>query len=178
MLVLINGAPGSGKTTLARRHADAHPMTLSLDVDTVRSLVGGWREQAGPAGLLARLALGMAELALGEGDDVIVPQFLGRPAFIRALADLAGRAAVPFLEVQLGLPAAELLRRYRSRPETGIHHRVAEADHDRLIRDAAARLDRIRTERPATVVLPPEPDPFCRLGELVEAGRRARPEAG
>ena len=39
-LVLINGAPASGKSTLARMYADEHPLTLALDIDVLRAMLG------------------------------------------------------------------------------------------------------------------------------------------
>ena len=82
-LLLINGLPGSGKSTLAARYVAERPLALCLDVDVVRGLLGAWSDRPHEAGLLARrLALAMARLVLGEGRDVVVPQFLARPAFI------------------------------------------------------------------------------------------------
>ena len=43
----------------------------------------------------------MARLALGEGRDVVVPQFLARPAFIGELEALAGELGAEFVEVVL-----------------------------------------------------------------------------
>ena len=57
-LVLINGTPGSGKSTLARRLAAdpaiSPPLTLVLDIDVVRGMLGRWLETPGDAGMLAR----------------------------------------------------------------------------------------------------------------------------
>lgn len=41
-LVLINGAPASGKSTLAQMYVDEHPLTLALDIDVVRAMLGRW----------------------------------------------------------------------------------------------------------------------------------------
>ena len=91
-LLLINGLPGSGKSTLAARYVADRPLALCLDVDVVRGLLGAWQEHPHEAGLLARrLALAMARVALHEGRDVVVPQFLGRPQFIGELEALARR---------------------------------------------------------------------------------------
>ncbi|MDR7312720.1 putative kinase [Nocardioides luteus] len=49
-LILINGMPGVGKSTLARRFAADHPGTLVCDVDVLRTFVSGWRDDSsGPA---------------------------------------------------------------------------------------------------------------------------------
>ncbi|MGH4020323.1 MAG: AAA family ATPase [Pseudonocardiaceae bacterium] len=101
-LLLINGLPGSGKSTLARRYGDEHPLSLCLDIDVVRGLLGSWKDQPSEAGLLARrLAAAMARVALGEGRDVVVPQFLARPGFIEELQVLADELGVKFVEVVL-----------------------------------------------------------------------------
>jgi predicted kinase len=101
-LILINGAPGSGKSTLARRFADEHPLTLALDIDVIRAMLGGWLDQPVEAGLIARrMALQMARLQLGDGRDVLVPQFLGRVDFVLELEDLCRQIGADFVEVAL-----------------------------------------------------------------------------
>jgi hypothetical protein len=39
---------------LAQHYVDDHLFVLNLDVDRLRSLIGGWRADPTPAGLLAR----------------------------------------------------------------------------------------------------------------------------
>ena len=53
-LVLLNGAPGSGKSTLARLYAERHPLTLALDLDLLRSMLGSWLDEPTEAGLITR----------------------------------------------------------------------------------------------------------------------------
>jgi predicted kinase len=82
-LVLINGAPGIGKSTMARRYAEDYPLTLVLDIDQVRGMLGRWLETPSEAGVLARrMAIEMAGVHLRGGHDVVVPQFLGRIDFV------------------------------------------------------------------------------------------------
>jgi predicted kinase len=146
-LIVINGPPAAGKSTLARRWAAAHPRTLALDVDAVREQLGDWRADPHAAGRAARdIAAATAESHLAEGHDVLVPQLLARPEFPDRLAALAGPG---YLEVVLTLPRAESLRRYASRWRAGddpVHGRGPEPDldeigalYDRVVAFAAGR---------------------------------------
>ena len=126
-LVLINGAPASGKSTLARRLADERALTLVLDLDSVRADLGRWAEDPVAAGHAARLlGLAMAETHLGAGEDVIVPQFLQRVDFVLSLAKAARRAGAEFVEVALVSDPAEAARRFAARADsTEANHRDA-----------------------------------------------------
>jgi adenylate kinase family enzyme len=53
-LVLINGTPGSGKSTVAAALADRVPMMLALDVDGIKHALGRWEDDATAAGHHAR----------------------------------------------------------------------------------------------------------------------------
>lgn len=101
-LIVLNGAPGCGKSRIARMYAEDHPLALNLDVDRIRDLIGRWEEQAYEAGLHARaIALAAADVHLLSGRDVVVPQFLGRPEFAEQLEELAELADAEFHEIVL-----------------------------------------------------------------------------
>lgn len=133
-LILINGAPASGKSTLAQMYVDEHPLALALDIDVVRSMLGRWLDHPVEAGLIARgMALEMARVQLSAGRDVLIPQFLGRLDFLLELENLAHQAGADFLEVVLvndSQDAADRFARRSHHPETSAH------------RDAQALLDR------------------------------------
>jgi predicted kinase len=117
-LVLLNGPPAIGKSTIAQRYVDDHPLALNLDVDGLRSALGQWSEHGDESGLLARsLALAMARTQLSAGYDVVVPQFLGRLPFIVALEDLAAEMSADFYELVLLDSKASSLRRFSRRTE-------------------------------------------------------------
>lgn len=91
-LLLLNGLPGVGKSTVSAALAASRPGTLNLDVDVVRALISG--DPATTAEPARALGLAMAVEHLGGGRDVVVPQLVARPdqvsRFERAARDGGG----------------------------------------------------------------------------------------
>jgi predicted kinase len=134
-LILLNGPPACGKSTLARRYVEDHPLALNLDVDRVRSLIGRWRDDPPAAGLLVReIALAAAHTHLASGHDVVVPQFLGRMTFIEQLERLAREVGATFHEIVLLDSKENMLRRFveRSRAAAEPAHVEAQAMLERM----------------------------------------------
>jgi predicted kinase len=154
VLLLINGAPGVGKSTLAQRYADEHPLALIIDIDSIRTRLGQWAI-FDESKLIARdLALALARSHLLSGHDVVVPQYLGRPEYRERLERVATEIGVPFVEVLLTDDVERITQRFRERraefASTGAAHPEGDltdeavatevaAANDRLLRDATAR---------------------------------------
>lgn len=117
-LVVLNGPPGIGKSTLSARYADQHPGTLDLDIDRLHVLIGGWRGLGGRIhDVLRPIALAMASAHLAAGRDVVVPQHLGSAEDVDAFDRIAQANGAAFSEVVLLDDRAAALERYRRRPD-------------------------------------------------------------
>jgi predicted kinase len=154
VLLLINGAPGVGKSTLAQHYADDHPLTLIIDIDSIRTHLGQWAELEASRLVARDLAVALARAHLLDGHDVVVPQYLGRPEFRERLQLLAKETNVPFVEVLLTDDADRITQRFRERraeytrtgaqhPEGDLEDEAVETEvaraHDLLLRDAQSR---------------------------------------
>jgi len=129
-LVLLNGPPASGKSTLATRLVRTRPMALNLDIDLIRGQLGAWTDSPADAGVVARrLAIAMAATHLGDGHDVVVPQFLAHPEFIVDLAGTARRVGADFVEIALIVTRTETIDAFagRSARPDNQQHRDAHA---------------------------------------------------
>lgn len=161
-LILLNGPPASGKSTIATRLVAERPLALNLDVDAVRGALGSWIEQPHESGLAARrLAIAMATTHLAEGHDVIVPQLLMRETFALELEVAAGRSDARFVEIALMAGRPDTIDAFESRsasPENQQHRdaqRLVEQSggpqqvgemHDRLVEFLATRPNARRVE--------------------------------
>jgi len=154
-LILINGAPGSGKLTLADHLAQDRAMTLALDVDWIKHSLGRWDDDPAGSGLHARrLALAMVREHMRAGYDVVIGQYLAKPTFIEQLEHLATELNVRFVEFILNVNATVLAERLagRSNSPTRPEHQVNNSlvgpeDADHLVKS----LEGLRRTRPTAI---------------------------
>ena len=158
-LILLNGAPGVGKSEIARLYIVEHPMSLLLDVDSLRTNLGQWQQHEESKLAARELAVVLAAAHLERGRDVVIPQYLERMYFIEKLAELAESVGARFVEVLLDAPAEVVVERFWQRRRSlvsGAPHPESDLPDDaveRFIYEAVRRLRAIAAERPATHVV-------------------------
>jgi len=161
-LLHLNGPPGIGKSTIARRYADDHPGVLNCDIDLLRTLIGGWSDDFERAGSLIRpAAIGMIEGYLAGGHDVVLPQLLVDPAEISLFEACAARADADFVERLLMDDRERVVERFNRRDDTGpvaawhaeVRAVVAARGGDEALRAWHAALCALAADRPRTVVI-------------------------
>lgn len=151
-LILLNGMPGIGKSTIARRYAADHPGTLVCDVDLLRTLVSGWENDFPGAGALIRpAALGFIGGYLAESGDVVLPQLLSRIFELERFERVALAAGAGFVEVMLIDETYDADRRLRARAagSQGWANPVLHVSEDALA-GYRAGLAQVLRARPAT----------------------------
>jgi predicted kinase len=180
-LIHLNGPPGIGKSTLAKRYGDEHPGTLVLDIDELRAMVGGWRDDFRGAGAAIRTAaLAMVTAYLRSGGDVVVPQLVARPDQLDRFRGAATEAAAGYVCVLLMAPEPDdVVRRFRARSVvagddpwlTRVEGVVAEQGGDAaLLRDHQI-LAALAAEDP-TIVTVPSTDPDATYAAMLLALER------
>jgi len=161
-LIHLNGPPGIGKSTLARRYVEDHPGVLNCDVDRLRTLIGGWEADFLAAGELIRpAALAMIEAYLAQGHDVVFPQMLVRPDEVARFELAATNAGARFVERVLMDSAASSVARFARRGASEAHDPwhdqvraiVVAQGGEAALAGYHAALEQLVRDRPSAVVI-------------------------
>ncbi|MGI8523331.1 MAG: AAA family ATPase [Nocardioides sp.] len=115
-LIHLDGPPGVGKSTLARRYGADHPGVLVCEIDLVRTMVARWEDDPVDAGERIRTAaLALIGAYLADGGDVVLPQLMANPVQVARFAATAEAAGATYHRLVLTAPIDEVVRRFRGR---------------------------------------------------------------
>lgn len=115
-LIILNGPLGIGKSTLASKFAEEHPLTLRLDIDDIRTYISHWREQADQSAISSKqMALAMTKVHLSLGYSVVIPQIVRKTEFFEQFEKVSYETGADFFEVLLLAEKEEAIRRFKER---------------------------------------------------------------
>jgi predicted ABC-type ATPase len=115
-LIILNGPLGIGKSTLAKRYADEHPLTLMLDIDDVWAMISHWRKQKDTSAPLSKeIALAMARINLRARHDVVIPQILQTTELADSFKALAEECTADYYEIMLIVDKDDAINRFIQR---------------------------------------------------------------
>lgn len=134
-LVHLNGPPGVGKSTIAAALVERRPLALALDIDVLRTALGGWAEQPASKAVARDLGFAMAARHLAGGYDVVLPQLVVRADVVTAIEAIASPPA-SLQEVVLVADRDQLVERLRHARPQRPHPR-----HQFTIDDLAGEID-------------------------------------
>lgn len=115
-LILLNGNPGMGKSTLAQRYVDDHPMALNLDIDKLWHMMGKWQSNMPQSEIQKyRLASSVAKTHLLEGHSVIVPDLIQKVEYYLDFQVIAEDSGAKLHEVVLLSSVHDAIQRCKKR---------------------------------------------------------------
>lgn len=119
-LILLHGFAGVGKTTIAERYVNEHPLAMNLEGDRIIVMLGQWiKHEAKARELIFKLSQSMISTCLEAGHDVIAPMLPTNPEHIRTFEQIARTVGSEFFEVVLAVERDEAIRRLMKRGTWG-----------------------------------------------------------
>lgn len=119
-VILLNGFAGSGKTTLARKYIDAHPLSMVIEGDELIANIGDWLDNEDTArSLVFSLTKNMISTAVKSGHDVVVPFLVTRGEEVAEIEETALSSGAQFYEFYLATHKEHAIQRLLDRGTWG-----------------------------------------------------------
>jgi len=154
-LILLNGAAGVGKTTIAEHYIAEHPLTLSISRDEIIVMIGQWfKHETAAKSLTFELIKSMAITHLRRGHDVLLPYLLTDATRAEAFEKIAKDLNIDYKEILLHTTKEDAVQRLLKRgtwgeagstPVTAATRPIIEALYDTMMRET--------NKRPQTIVI-------------------------
>lgn len=119
-LILLYGFASSGKTTLAKKYTDEHPLSIAVEGDQIISMMGQWRKHEEKAReLVFEHTKSIVKNHLSAGYDVLLPYLLTNPDHTKKFEILAKELSIPFYEIYIEIKRDDAIERLLARGEWG-----------------------------------------------------------
>lgn len=151
-LIIIYGFAGVGKTTIAKRYINEHPLVLNIEGDGIIVMLGQWithEEQARE--IVFALTKSMISIHLKSGRSVLLPYLLTKASHAEEFENIAKKHGAHFFEIQLFLNKEAAIGRLMERGTWGADEPpLAEKEmpvinqlYDTMVEEMAKRLNTI-----------------------------------
>ena len=177
-LIVLNGPPGVGKSTIARRVRDDRPLSLLVDFDELWLLLGDWQHNDKAQELAVAAGLAMARAHLHAGYDVVAPQFAVGQDFFDTIDALVGETSADCHEIVLTGRPERVAARFRQRRadrtlagESDVSTNIPDDRIDEVITRATQELTALAEARPHTTVVSTDGDvdsTYLRVREVLQ----------
>lgn len=155
---MLYGFAASGKTTLAKRYIDDHPLTIAIEGDEIITMIGQWRNnEVAARNLVLEHTKSITKNHLRAGHDVIVPYLLSDSTHSDYFAMIAKEQNVSFHEIYIKVEKTEAVNRLIKRGRFGEEgsRKLSEDDRPMLI-ERYEHMEKAMSHRPDVVTISSE----------------------
>lgn len=119
-VILLNGFAGSGKSTIARKYVDTHPLSMVIESDELIVNIGDWLAHEDQAwSLVFSLTKGMVSTALALGHDVVLPYLVRDANRAAEIEKIVQDSGAEFYEFYLSVPKEHAVQKLLDRGTWG-----------------------------------------------------------
>lgn len=119
-LIILYGFAASGKTTLAKKYTDNHPLSMMIEGDEIINMMGEWRKYESEArNLVFSHTCSIVKNQLQSGHNVLLPYLLTDESQIKNFEEIATAVGCDFYEVSIHADKDTSLKRLLKRGKWG-----------------------------------------------------------